>query len=127
MCISLPCKVLSVVDPALMSIAVSGDEEDCPEIVSAALVVTPERPVEHLLGAFVLIHAGFALSLISEAEARSRLEVFAAMRNDDCPIDLTDFYAATADTCEPQGKAGERYIALGDELRPSPEVPPHVR
>ena len=63
--------------------------------LSAALVVTPDLRVEQLVGAFVLIHAGFAIAVIDEAEARSRQQVFAALGGGDGLIDLDDFYLAT--------------------------------
>ena len=95
MCIALPCRILAVVDLARLLVAVSADGEAAQEIVSVALVVTPERPIDQLVGDFALIHAGFAISLIDQAEARSRLQVFAALDGGDGAIDLEDFYAAT--------------------------------
>jgi len=85
---------VAVVDFAQMQVAVmsEGGEQ---EIVSAALLVTPQQPLGELVGAYVLIHAGFALSVIDEAEARSRQQVVAAMRGGDGAIDLDDFYAST--------------------------------
>jgi len=97
MCIALPYRIVAVVDTALMLVAVAGDDEADREIVSAVLVVTPEQPVGQLVGVFALVHAGFAISLIDEAEARSRSQVFAAMKGGEDAIDLSDFYAATAD------------------------------
>lgn len=126
MCIALPCQILAVADSALMLITVSGDAESDPQIVSAALLVTPEQSVEQLVGAFVLVHAGFALTLIGEEEAQSRLQVFAALRGDNNPIDLDDFYAATADAQAVHGEDGERRAAPDDAPPPIPEVSPHV-
>ncbi|MDF3809527.1 MULTISPECIES: HypC/HybG/HupF family hydrogenase formation chaperone [Rhodopseudomonas] len=107
MCIALPCRVLAVVDADLMLVAVSGETDGDKEVVSAALVVTPQRPVATLVGAFVLIHAGFALTLIDEAEAQSRLQVFAALRGGNGAIDLDDFYAVTADARPASGMDGD--------------------
>jgi hydrogenase expression/formation protein HypC len=97
MCIALPCRIIGVVDAALNLIAVRADGESDQEIVSAALVVTPELPVERLVDGFALIHAGFAISLIDEPEAQSRLQVFAALRGGKDEIDLGDFYADTVE------------------------------
>jgi len=106
MCIALPCRILAVVDFERLLVAVSADGEAAQEIVSVALVVTPERPIDQLVGGFALIHAGFVISLIDEAEARSRLQVFAALDGGDGPIDLEDFYAATT---------GAASVPAGDE------------
>jgi hydrogenase expression/formation protein HypC len=106
---------MSVVDVARMLVAVAGDDGSDREIVSAALVVTPEQPVEQLVGAFALVHAGFAISLIDEAEARSRGQVFAALQGGGDVIDLSEFYAATEGAAEP-GAAGEG----GATVAPSP-------
>jgi hydrogenase expression/formation protein HypC len=102
MCIALPYRIVSVVDAARMLVAVAGDDESDREVVSAALVVTPEQPVEQLVGAFALVHAGFAISLIDEAEARSRGQVFAALQGGEDVIDLSEFYAATEGAAEPR-------------------------
>jgi hydrogenase expression/formation protein HypC len=97
MCIALPRKIIAIVDAARLLIAVSADEGGEPETVSAALVVTQGRPIAQLVGCFVLVHAGFAIAEIDEAEARSRLQVFAALEGGDGAIDLTDFYASATD------------------------------
>jgi hydrogenase expression/formation protein HypC len=107
MCIALPYRIAAVVDAALMLVAVVGDDEADREVVSAVLVVTPDQPVEQLVGAFALVHAGFAISLIDEAEARSRSQVFAALRGGGDTIDLSDFYASTADGTATPGTDGE--------------------
>ncbi|ABD90083.1 HypC/HybG/HupF family hydrogenase formation chaperone [Rhodopseudomonas palustris] len=108
MCIALPCKIVAVADSALMLVAVAAEGESAHEIVSAALLVSPQRPVEDLVGAFVLIHAGFAISRIDEAEARSRQQVFAALRGGTDAIDLDDFYASTTDAPALPGFCAER-------------------
>jgi hydrogenase expression/formation protein HypC len=94
MCIALPYRIVAVADVARMLVAVAGDDEAEREVVSAALVVTPGQTVEQLVGAFALVHAGFAISLIDEADARSRSQVFAALNDGREAIDLSDFYAA---------------------------------
>jgi hydrogenase expression/formation protein HypC len=107
MCIALPYRIVSVVDVARMLVAVAGDDESDREVVSAVLVVTPEQPVEQLVGAFALVHAGFAISLIDEAEAHSRGQVFAALQGGEDVIDLSEFYAATAEGAAEPGTGGE--------------------
>jgi hydrogenase expression/formation protein HypC len=89
------------------------DGEADRETVSAVLVVRPEQAVERLVGAFVLVHAGFAISLIDEAEARSRQQVFAALRGGGDVIDLSDFYASTVEDPAVPGSGEESGAATG--------------
>ena len=97
MCIALPRRILTVVDMAHAQVAVEDEAGTGQEIVSAALLVTPESPVESLVGAFALVHAGFIISMVDEAEAQSRLQVFAALRGDSDDFDLAEFHADMAE------------------------------
>lgn len=110
MCIALPYQILAVVDVGRMMVDVAkvdgGDADH--EIVSAALIVTPERPLDQLVGTYALIHAGFAVSLIDEEEARSRQQVFAALDGGQGAIDLSDFYESVAGV-ETGADAGPRH------------------
>ena len=99
MYIALPCKVVAVADTARMLVTVAPETGGRQEIASAALVLTPGQTVEQLLGAFVLIHAGFVIALIDEAGARLRLQIFAALGGgeadmDELPIATTDVACA---------------------------------
>ena len=122
MCIALPYRIVAVVDVALTLVAVAGvaDGEADRETVSAVLVVTPEQTVEQLVGAFVLVYAGFAISLIDEAEARSRQQVFAALRGGGETIDLSDFYASTVKDAAAPGSDEESGAAAGHVPRSVP-------
>ncbi|NVO15255.1 MAG: HypC/HybG/HupF family hydrogenase formation chaperone [Rhodoplanes sp.] len=95
MCIALPRKVVAVVDPARAIVALAADDGAAgeAETVSAALLVDDERGVDALVGAWMLVHAGFALAVIDEEDARSRLQMFAAMRGDPGRLDLSDLHA----------------------------------
>jgi hydrogenase expression/formation protein HypC len=56
--------------------------------VSLACIVDEQHPIESCVGDWVLIHVGFAMSRIDEAEARKTLELFAALG--DIEGDLQD-------------------------------------
>ncbi len=120
MCIALPCKIVAVIDAARLLVAVSADDGREPETVSAALVVTPDRPVAQLVGSFVLIHAGFAIAAIDEAEARSRLQVFAALDGGQDEIDLSDFYASAQDSAAAPEFDGESRTGANAALKITP-------
>jgi len=64
MCLALPMRIIAV-DGALATIATAGLEQ------RASLMLVPEAKV----GDYVLVHAGFAISVIDEAEANETLEL----------------------------------------------------
>lgn len=64
MCLALPMRITAV-DGALATIATAGLEQ------RASLMLVPEAKV----GDYVLVHAGFAISVIDEAEANETLEL----------------------------------------------------
>jgi hydrogenase expression/formation protein HypC len=70
MCLGIPGKVVEIVDETrdLAKVEVAGVRR----IVSIALLTGDERPV---LGDYVLIHVGFALSKIDENEAIETLRL----------------------------------------------------
>ena len=65
MCLALPMRITAV-DGALATIASAGLEQ------RASLMLVPDAKV----GDYVLVHAGFAISVLDEAEANETLELF---------------------------------------------------
>jgi len=64
MCLALPMRITAV-DGALATIATAGLEQ------RASLMLVPEAK----LGDYVLVHVGFAISVMNEAEANETLEL----------------------------------------------------
>ena len=64
MCLALPMRITAV-DGALATIATAGLEQ------RTSLMLVPDAKV----GDYVLVHAGFAISVIDEAEANETLEL----------------------------------------------------
>jgi len=64
MCLALPMRIIAV-DGALATIATAGLEQ------RASLMLVPTAKV----GDYVLVHAGFAISVIDEVEANETLEL----------------------------------------------------
>jgi hydrogenase expression/formation protein HypC len=64
MCLALPMRIIAV-DGTLATIATAGLEQ------RTSLMLLPEAKV----GDFVLVHAGFAISVLDEAEANETLEL----------------------------------------------------
>ena len=73
MCLGIPGQVIEVVDrdAGLARVDISGVRRQ----VSVALVDEPSNPLE--IGDWVLIHVGFALARIDEADARETLALLA--------------------------------------------------
>jgi hydrogenase expression/formation protein HypC len=64
MCLALPMRITAV-DGVLATIATAGLEQ------RASLMLVPEAKV----GDYVLVHAGFAISVLDEAEANETLDL----------------------------------------------------
>ena len=77
MCVCIPGQVTAITDAAnrLALVSVAGATRQ----VSLACIVDADHPVESCVGDWVLIHVGFAMSRIDEAEAKKTLELFAAL------------------------------------------------
>ena len=73
MCLGVPAKVVRIVDASRMlaMVDVCGVERE-----TNVICVAPENePLETLIGQWVLLHVGFAMSIIDEAEAERTLDV----------------------------------------------------
>jgi hydrogenase expression/formation protein HypC len=77
MCVCIPGQVTEITDAAnrLARVNVGGVTRQ----VSLTCIVDDVHPVESCVGDWVLIHVGFAMSRIDEAEARKTLELFAEL------------------------------------------------
>lgn len=75
MCLGIPGRVVEIADPGRMLgvIDVAGVRR------AVDLTCVADGPPGDLLGAWVLVHAGFALSRIDEAEAAATLDALAAL------------------------------------------------
>ncbi len=73
MCLGIPGQVVEIVDAAkkLAKVEVSGVRR----LVNLACIVSNEHPIEECIGDWVLVHVGFAMSLIDEEEAKKTLEL----------------------------------------------------
>lgn len=72
MCMALPAKILSVVDRKRKTVLV-----DCMgrlTTLSALPVATASQPLDDLAGAWVLVHQGFAMTRITEADAEGLID-----------------------------------------------------
>lgn len=77
MCVCIPAQVMAITDAANLLALVSVGSAT--REVSLACIVDDAHPVESCVGDWVLVHVGFAMSRIDEAEARKTLELLAAL------------------------------------------------
>lgn len=73
MCLGIPGRIVKIDDAEkkLATVDVSGVKRQ----VNVACIVDDAHPVETCLGDWVLIHVGFAMSRINEAEAAETLKI----------------------------------------------------
>ena len=73
MCLGIPGKVTRIVDAErnLAIVDVSGVARE----TNVVCVAEEGKPLEDLIGCWVLLHVGFAMSVIDEDEAQKTLEV----------------------------------------------------
>lgn len=73
MCLGIPGRIVAITDPArkLAMVEVSGVQRE----INVACVVDDDQPIETCVGYWVLVHVGFAMSRIDEAEAAATLQV----------------------------------------------------
>jgi hydrogenase expression/formation protein HypC len=73
MCLGIPGQVVEIVDAEkhLAKVEISGVRRQ----VSLTCIVSDEHPIESCIGDWVLVHVGFAMSLINEDEAKKTLEL----------------------------------------------------
>ena len=77
MCLGVPGQIIEIVDPELL-IAVA-DVAGVRRKVNITCIVNDDHSAEDCIGDWVLIHVGFAMARIDEAEAAETLKVLTAM------------------------------------------------
>ncbi len=109
MCLALPMRITAL-HGALATIAVEGLEQQC------SVMLVPEAAV----GDYVLVHAGFAISVIDEAEAQETYdllrEIGAFDEGDDLPADEGDDVPG-GQVAGPEGSASGDDPVGGDDGR----------
>jgi len=77
MCLGIPGKIIEIIDSTTLMAKV--DVCGVLRPVSIACIVSDEHPAETCIGDWVLVHVGFAMSRIDEAEAAKTLEILAEL------------------------------------------------
>jgi hydrogenase expression/formation protein HypC len=91
MCLGIPGQIIAIEDAAkkLATVTVAGIRRQ----VNIACIVDAEHPVERCVGDWVLVHVGFAMARIDEAEAAETLRI------------LTELGEAQAELAAMRGRA----------------------
>lgn len=85
MCLGIPGRIVDIVDEDAMLATV--DVSGVRRTVDVVCVATPGRPLSDLLGGWVIVHVGFAMSLIDEEEAAATLKVLAEIGEAEAEIE----------------------------------------
>ena len=73
MCLGIPGRIVAVADEDAMLCTV--DVSGVRRAVDVVCVAEPGQPLCELVGSWVLVHVGFAMSIIDEEEAAATLKV----------------------------------------------------
>jgi len=84
MCLGIPGRIVAIVDEAAMLATV--DVAGVRRTVDVVCVAVPGEGLAALVGAWVLVHVGFAMSVIDEAEAAATLRVLAEIGEAEAEI-----------------------------------------
>ena len=77
MCLGIPGQIIEITDAANLYGIVSGS--GVRREINLACVVNDQHPIEACRGDWVLVHVGFAMSRIDEAEAARTLQLLAEL------------------------------------------------
>ena len=94
MCLGIPGQIVEISDP-LRKLAVV-DVGGVRRTVNIACIVSDDHPVSSCLGDWVLVHVGFAMSRIDEAEAAKTLALLTEMGELQAELDAMRASAAHA-------------------------------
>ena len=92
MCLGIPGRIEKIddIDMMLATVDVSGVKRQ----VNIACIISDEHPITSCVGDWVLIHAGFAMSLIDEAEAAETLRILTELGEAQAELEAMRMSAA---------------------------------
>jgi hydrogenase expression/formation protein HypC len=92
MCLGIPGRILKIDDAANMLAIV--DVSGVRRKVNIACIVDEEHPVSSCVGDWVLIHVGFAMSRLDEAEAAETLRILTELGEAQAELEAMRLSAA---------------------------------
>ena len=92
MCLGIPGRVVKIDDATRMlaTVDISGVRRQ----VNIACIVDEEHPVSSCVGDWVLVHVGFAMSRIDEAEAAETLKILTELGEAQAELEAIHLSAA---------------------------------
>lgn len=92
MCLGIPGRIVAIDDAArkLATVDISGVRRQ----VNVACVVDDAHPVESCVGDWVLVHVGFAMSRLDEAEAALTLQILTELGEAQAELEAMRLSAA---------------------------------
>jgi hydrogenase expression/formation protein HypC len=92
MCLGIPGQIVKIDDSTrkLATVDVGGVKRQ----VNIACIVNDKHPVESCVGEWVLVHVGFAMSRINEAEAAQTLKILIELGEAQAEIEAMRLSAA---------------------------------
>jgi len=86
MCLGIPGRIIAITDEAnnLAEVDIAGVKRE----VNIACVVEPDQAIDSILGAWVLVHVGFAMSIIDEEEAARTLAILSELEEAQEEIEI---------------------------------------
>ena len=92
MCLGIPGRIIEIRDAA-NNLALA-DFNGVKRVVNVACVRDEASEAEHLLGAWVLVHVGFAMSVIDEAQAVETLKILTELGEAQAELEAMHLSAA---------------------------------
>lgn len=85
MCLGIPGQIISIsdTDRKLAIVEVSGVQRE----INVACILEDAEDIQQLVGAWALVHVGFAMSRIDEEEAAKTLEILTQLGEAQAEID----------------------------------------
>ena len=92
MCLGIPGQIVTIDDPVrkLATVDVGGVKRQ----VNIACIVNESHPVASCIGDWVLVHVGFAMSRINEAEAAETLKILTELGEAQAELEAMRLTAA---------------------------------
>ena len=102
MCLGIPGLIVKIDDAEKMLATV--DIGGVRRQINMACIVDPDHPIESCLGDWVLIHVGFAMSRIDEAQAMDTLKILTELGEAQAEVEALRASAVALAEKQPEGR-----------------------
>jgi hydrogenase expression/formation protein HypC len=102
MCLGIPGLIVKIDDPEKMLATV--DIGGVRRQINMACIVDDEHPIESCVGDWVLIHVGFAMSRIDEAQAMETLKILTELGEAQAEVEAIRASSAALTDAQPEAR-----------------------